>query len=83
MQTDGYSHGKIEMNIKNMLIDGSFPLLFWGAVYLGAVVVGYWTMPQYKSWFFLMAAMSPINCISGRLVNRWRKWNKYNYKGYE
>jgi len=71
------------MRIKNMLIDGSFPLIFWGAVYLGAVVVGYWTFPQYKSWYVLMLLMSPMNCISGRIMNTWRKITKYDYNGYQ
>jgi hypothetical protein len=69
--------------LKNMFLDWIFPPIFWGTIYLSAVIIGYWTYNQYLSWLGLMMLYSPLNVVSGRVVNTYRKYAGYQYKGYD
>jgi len=67
---------------KNMLIDGLYPLCFWGTVYLLLPISHYWTWEMFISWYLAMVLFSPLNVASGRVLNTWRKKLGYNYKNY-
>ena len=66
-----------------MIIDAGYPLLFWGLIYLLAVAVNYWTLKEWTDWYLLMILFTPMNIMSGRVLNTWRRITKYDYKGYQ
>ncbi len=73
----------MSIKYKNLIIDGAFPLLFWGSIYFSTVIVGYWSFKQYISWYLVMLFFTPLNMLSGRVINTWRKKMGYEYRGYQ
>ncbi len=69
--------------IKNMLIDCSYPLIFWGIIYFSLVIINFWSVDMYISWYLAMLLFTPFNILGGRAINIWRKKTGYEYKGYE
>ncbi len=70
------------MNYRNMIIDGSFPILFWGVVYLSLPLLHVWTWNLYTTWFMAVILFSPLSAVSGRVLNRYRTITGYSYKRY-
>lgn len=71
------------IKIRNMVIDATYPLIFWGLLYFSMVIINVWSWNMYVTWYLAMLIFTPFNVLSGRVINKWRKTLGYNYKGYE